>query len=195
MAADAGDEAPRPHLGVMPVLPPEPIRPPGSVRSHVQRHVECGAGMTNMTEDVTPQAAGPGTSGAFSALSHLTSNANVLDMVRHGLPFSTLESLVGVLGVPQKEVARIIGIPATTLNRRKKVGRLTQLESDRLMRIARLVEMAHRMMQADAAAARRWLTAPHELLNGARPLAHASTEVGGREVEQLIGRLRHGTFS
>ena len=116
-------------------------------------------------------------------------------MVRDGLPFSTLEGLVGVLGVSQGEVASIIGIPATTLSRRKRNGKLTQLESDRLMRIARLVEMAHRMMQGDGAAARRWLTAPHEILGGASPLAHASTEVGGREVEQLIGRLRHGTFS
>ena len=116
-------------------------------------------------------------------------------MVRDGLPFSTLEDLVGVLGVPQREVAGIIGIPATTLSRRKRSGRLTRLESDRLMRIARLVEMAHGMMQGDGAAARRWLIAPHELLGGASPLVHASTEIGGREVEQLIGRLRHGTFS
>ena len=134
--------------------------------------------------------------GAVSALSLPTDNARAaLKLVRDGLSFSALESLVGVLGVPQGEVASIIGIPATTLSRRKRSGRLTQLESDRLMRIARLVEMAHRMMQGDGAAARRWMIAPHELLGGASPLAHASTEIGGREVEQLIGRIRHGTFS
>ncbi|MDE0178425.1 MAG: DUF2384 domain-containing protein, partial [Gammaproteobacteria bacterium] len=27
------------------------------------------------------------------------------------------------------------------------------------------------------------------------PLCRASTETGGREVEQLIGQLRHGVFS
>ena len=198
MVAEAVDEVPRPHAGVMPVQPPVPDHPPGGAGRHVQRYVESAAGMTEGTEDATPEAAGPGTPGAFSAhsqLSHLSNNAKALDMVRDGLPFSTLESLVSVLGVPQKEVASIIGIPATTLSRRRKNGRLTQLESDRLMRIARLVEMAHGMMQGDAVAARRWLTAPHDLLDGAKPLAHASTEVGGREVEQLIGRLCHGTFS
>ena len=195
MVAEAVDEVPRPHPGVIPVQPPVPDQSPGGAGRHVQRYAESAAGVTEMTEDATPEAAGPETPGAFSALSHLSNSANALEMVRQGLPFSTLESLVGVLGVPQKEVASIIGIPATTLSRRKKNGRLTQLESDRLMRIARLVEMVHRMMQGDAVAARRWLTAPHELLDGAKPLAHASTEVGGREVEQLIGRLRHGTFS
>ena len=63
------------------------------------------------------------------------------------------------------------------------------------MRIARLVEMAHRVMQCDGAGVRRWLIAPHELLGGASPIAHASTEIGGRVAQQLIGRLRHGTFS
>ena len=32
----------------------------------------------------------------------------------------------------------------------------------------------------DGAAARRWMIAPHELLGGASPLAHAGTEIGGR---------------
>ena len=192
MAIDVLDEAPRPHSGVMPAVP---VRPSGDTAIPVQRDAGRAAAMTNTTGAAASDAASLRASGAVSALSLPTDNASALKMVRDGLSFSMLESLVGVLGVPQREVASIIGIPATTLSRRKRSGRLTQLESDRLMRIARLVEMAHRMMQGDGAAARRWMIAPHELLGGASPLAHASTEIGGREVEQLIGRIRHGTFS
>ena len=72
---------------------------------------------------------------------------------------------------------------------------LTTEESDRLVRIARLVGMAHELMGGEGEAARRWLAEGHELLEGESPLERASTEAGGREVEQLIGRLRHGTFS
>ena len=72
---------------------------------------------------------------------------------------------------------------------------LTAEESDRLVRIARLVGMAHELMGGDGEAARRWLAEGNELLEGESPLERASTEGGGREVEQLIGRLRHGTFS
>ena len=72
---------------------------------------------------------------------------------------------------------------------------LTPAESDRLVRVARLVATAHEMMRGDAEAARRWLKERHDLIEGESPLERASTEVGGREVEQLIGRLRHGTFS
>lgn len=192
MAIDVRGKAPRPHSGVMPAVP---VHPSGETARPVQRGAGRAPAMTNTADTAATDAASPRASGAASALSLPSDNARALKMVRDGLPFSTLERLVGVLGVPQGEVASIIGIPSTTLSRRKKSGRLTQMESDRVMRIARLVEMAHRMMQGDGAAARRWLIAPHELLGGASPLAHASTEIGGREVEQLIGRLRHGTFS
>ena len=71
----------------------------------------------------------------------------------------------------------------------------TPAEPDRLVRVARLVAAAYEMMRGDAEAARRWLKERHDLIEGESPLERASTEVGGREVEQLIGRLRHGTFS
>ena len=59
----------------------------------------------------------------------------------------------------------------------------------------RLVAMAQEMMMGDAEAAKLWLMAPHRLLGNETPLRHASTETGAREVEQIIGQLRHGVFS
>ena len=115
--------------------------------------------------------------------------------VRRGLPFSSLDDVAGSVGIGRLALARVIGLSPTTLARRRKAGTLTSEESDGLVRVARLVAMAHEMMQGDEDAARRWLKEQHELLEGESPLERASTEVGGREVEELIGRLRHGTFS
>ena len=116
-------------------------------------------------------------------------------IMHRGLLIAALDSLVDALGVPQKEVASMVGIPATTLGRRRRSGRLTPPESDHLVRVARLAVMARTMMAGDADATRRWLTAPHRLLGNETPLGRASTETGGREVEELIGQLRHGVFS
>ena len=116
-------------------------------------------------------------------------------MVRDGLPFSMLEELTVAIGESQQGLARTVGIPSTTLGRRKRAGRLTPAESDRLVRIARLTDMVLTLMRGDADATRRWLNTPQEILDGETPLHRASTETGGREVEQLIGRLRHGVFS
>ena len=120
---------------------------------------------------------------------------DLLKLVRSGLPFSVLENLVRAMEVSQKEVASAANISTTTLGRRKKSGRLTPMESDQLIRVARLFCLASELMAGNRAFATKWLTTPQEVLGDETPLGHASTEIGGREVEQLIGQLRHGVFS
>jgi putative toxin-antitoxin system antitoxin component (TIGR02293 family) len=48
------------------------------------------------------------------------------------------------------------------------------------------------LFEGDANAARQWLTAPQPALGGSTPGDYAATELGAREVENLIGRLEHG---
>ena len=118
----------------------------------------------------------------------------LLARVHAGLPYAVVEALVASLGVSQKELGGVLNIPVTTLSRRKKTGKLLPDESDRVIRLARIGAQAEAMMDDDAPVARQWLTTPLEIF-GESPLRHCSTEVGAREVEQLIGRLRHGVFS
>lgn len=133
-----------------------------------------------------------------SAAAHPTAefeDPGILERVRGGLPFAALENLIRAIGASQKEIADVVGIPATTLVRRRSSGRLTPTESDHVVRVARLAAMASGLMAGDTYAARRWLTTSHPRLGDESPLRRASTETGGREVEQLIGQLRHGIFS
>lgn len=130
-----------------------------------------------------------------SALDRLLVREGAVARVRSGLPFSTLDEVAAAAGVGRLALARVIGLPATTLARRRKAGLLAAEESDRLVRVARLVALVHDMMLGNGKAASRWLRDPHDLLEGESPLERASTEVGSREVEQVIGRIRHGIFS
>jgi len=132
--------------------------------------------------------------GVPGPLSPLLVREGVVTLVRHGLPFATLDEVAAAAGIGRLAMARVIGLPPTTLARRRESGALTTEESDRLVRVARLVGMTYELMRGDGNAARRWLRESHELLEGESPLERASTEVGGREVEQLVGRLRYGTF-
>jgi putative toxin-antitoxin system antitoxin component (TIGR02293 family) len=43
--------------------------------------------------------------------------------------------------------------------------------------------------------ARLWFTSPKIALGGKTPLEYADTELGAREVEDLLSRLEHGVFS
>lgn len=119
----------------------------------------------------------------------------IISEIRAGLPFSRFESLQKVLGLPANQLAATINLPASTLARKKKSGQLTSDQSERLVRLARILEMAIDLFEGDADAARRWLKAPREALGGNTPLQMVSTEIGAREVEYLIERLQDGVFS
>ena len=82
-------------------------------------------------------------------------------------------------------------LPRKTLANRRKVGTLTAEQSDRLLRVARVVAMAEETFgnQQKAAA---WLRRPTSPLAGERPLDLLDTDEGAREVETLLGRIAHG---
>lgn len=112
--------------------------------------------------------------------------------VEEGLSYAALVRLRRALDLPVSRISELLRIPPRTLARRKEARRLEPDESDRLLRLSRLVGLALRLFEGDLPATRGWLTTPHPALGGEEPLQLATTEVGARQVEQLIGRLEHG---
>lgn len=105
-----------------------------------------------------------------------------------------LEVLRSSLDLPMDRLAPMLGISKATLHRRKAAGRLDPSESDRVVRFARLTGKAIDILES-LQSARSWLTSPQFGLGGAIPLEYAETEVGAREVEDLLGRIEYGVFS
>ena len=100
-----------------------------------------------------------------------------------------------VFRLPWAKVARFVAIPQRTLTRRQNDGRLGPDESDRVLRASRIFDLAVDLFEGDVAGARQWLQARQPGLGGEVPIEFASTEVGAREVENLIGRLEHGVIA
>lgn len=111
-----------------------------------------------------------------------------------GLPVEELDCLRGQLDLPMEKLILRLGISKATLHRRRQAGRLDRNESDRILRYARLLGMAVAVMES-LESGRRWLKSPQTGLSGATPLDYAETEVGAREVENLLGRIEYGVFS
>lgn len=105
--------------------------------------------------------------------------------VRRGLPTGAFDALQAFLDTPAAGLADAVGIAPRTLSRRRADGRLAPDESDRLLRAARLAEMAL-VALGDAPAAAAWLTEPKRLLGGESPLRHADTAPGARAVEDML---------
>jgi putative toxin-antitoxin system antitoxin component (TIGR02293 family) len=112
--------------------------------------------------------------------------------VRKGLGYSTFARFQRNTGLPPKVISDLTQIPARTLTRRKSEGKLSPDESDRLVRASRVFGRAMELFDGDGEAARGWLTTEQVALGGMVPLELAGTDVGAKEVENLIGRLEHG---
>lgn len=120
--------------------------------------------------------------------------SKLIEVLRVGLPVQELEELQASLDVPMEKLAPMLGISKATLHRRKATGKLDPAESDRVVRFARLMGKAVEVMESGENA-RRWLTSPQVGLGGEVPLEYAETEVGAREVEDLLGRIEYGVYS
>ncbi len=120
--------------------------------------------------------------------------AEMISRVERGFTTATLDRIKRRLDLSTDEVAEVIGVSARTLARRRDSGRLETVESDRLMRLARLFERAVAVFGAEDEA-RRWFHQSQLGLGGATPLEFARTEPGSREVEALLDRIDFGVLA
>jgi putative toxin-antitoxin system antitoxin component (TIGR02293 family) len=114
--------------------------------------------------------------------------------IQKGLRFSELETLQNSIDMPFEQLAAKLCISRSTLQRRKAAGRLSPDESDKVMRLSRLLEHATNVF-GDIEKARAWLKFPQRGLGGAVPLDYAETEVGAREVDNLLGRIEYSVYT
>src|SRR5438034_7184723 len=118
----------------------------------------------------------------------------LIHRIQKGLRFSELKSLQDSIDLPFEQLAAKLCISRSTLQRRKAAGRLSPDESDKVLRFARLLEHATDVF-GDVDKGRAWLKHPQYGLGGAVPLDYAETEIGAREVDNLLERIDYGVYS
>jgi putative toxin-antitoxin system antitoxin component (TIGR02293 family) len=123
------------------------------------------------------------------------STDDLAQQVRFGLPASTVERLAGTLSLHRSQVAERLNIPSRTLSRRLAAkSRLTHDESDRTMRMARVVALAKEVLGSDEKAS-HWMSNPNRALGGKRPFDQLDTEPGVRSVEEVLYAIAYGMYS
>lgn len=121
--------------------------------------------------------------------------ASQVQALAAGLPETELNDLQDSLGLSAEKLASLVGLSKSTFHRRKTAGTpLNPLVSDRVVRFARLLSKAITVFgsQDDA---NKWLGSPQFGLGGEIPLDYAKTEIGAREVENLLGRIEYGVYA
>jgi putative toxin-antitoxin system antitoxin component (TIGR02293 family) len=96
--------------------------------------------------------------------------------------------------ITREEISSTLDLPPRTLARRKQERRLRRDESDRLFRLVRIAAQTSAVLGSEEKAA-RWLHTPNRALGGKPPLGLLDTDLGSRQVEEVLGRIEHGVYS
>jgi putative toxin-antitoxin system antitoxin component (TIGR02293 family) len=127
-------------------------------------------------------------------LGKVSADGDFVEAVRHGLPYASLEALTRKLGRDLGDVSAVVGIPERTLARRKHERILSPIESDRLYRLAFVTHVASATL-GGVDAARLWMSRSNRALGSVTPLSLLDTDLGCRQVEDVLARLNHGLYS
>jgi putative toxin-antitoxin system antitoxin component (TIGR02293 family) len=121
--------------------------------------------------------------------------AQLVTLIREGLPADILPSIAAGLSMDRSAVAKVVGISGRTLSRRlASHSRLSAEESDRMVRLARVLALANDIL-GDRAKASRWLQTPNSALQGSTPFELLDTDAGVQSVETILGRIAYGIYS
>ncbi len=130
--------------------------------------------------------------GNWLGLQSPATEGEILRIVEGRLAPSVIKRL-GSLGLERSEINSVV-IPSRTLqHRRSRREKLTVDESDRVLRVIRVLSLAE-AVYGSRERALAWLRKPHARVDGRIPLSLLKTDTGSRIVEELLIQIDEGMF-
>lgn len=121
------------------------------------------------------------------------SDFDLARMTEDGLSLDSIASLKDH-GLTFTEISDIIISPRTLKHRKTRREPLSNEETDRVVRVARILSMAEDIFGSrDKALV--WLRAKDDRLHNRTPLQMLVTESGGRLIENMLWQIDEGAFS
>ena len=121
------------------------------------------------------------------------SDFELAEIVENGLPTATL-AMLKQHGISFTEVSAVVISPRTLKHRKARGEQLSDEETDRLVRVARIMMLAD-MVFGNHEKALQWLRTPSDRLTGRTPISMLRTDVGGRVVENRLWQIDEGVFA
>ena len=120
---------------------------------------------------------------------------DLADMAREGLPSATLSRLSESLGWTRAALIEQLGIaPRTAARRLTRREPLSTAESERVLRLARVLARAIKVFESRDAA-KQWLQEASTALGERKPTDLLVTDIGTEVVLNELGKIDHGFFA
>jgi putative toxin-antitoxin system antitoxin component (TIGR02293 family) len=131
--------------------------------------------------------------GAEAVLRNVPRSQNDLRLlIEHGLPKQSGLCVLSHLFKDRAESRSHLYelVPEPTFKRRKEF--LKTDESEKIERLARVIATAYYVLGDDAEQVRSFFLFPHLELNGETPYQVSRTELGARQIEELLWKIFYG---
>ncbi len=121
------------------------------------------------------------------------SEFDLAEIVEKGIPTDSIAYLRHS-GLTFSEVSSIVISPRTLKHRRARGEKLSNEETERAVRVGRVLVQAEQVFGSHDKAL-LWLRTPDERLNNRTPLSMLPTEAGGRLVESMLWQIDDGVYT
>ncbi|HUZ13812.1 MAG TPA: antitoxin Xre/MbcA/ParS toxin-binding domain-containing protein [Caulobacteraceae bacterium] len=121
----------------------------------------------------------------------IRTDLDVVRLVRRGVPTRAVDHFLRASHLTFEAIEGHVMARRTFKRRQDAAQPLDPGESDRLVRLVRIVAAAEDTF-GDSQKALTWLGRANRALDGLTPLSLADTDLGARSVETLLGRIGHG---
>ncbi|MBK7427065.1 MAG: DUF2384 domain-containing protein [Saprospiraceae bacterium] len=119
-----------------------------------------------------------------------------VEIIRQGIPFSSIERISDRLNRPVKAVLSLVGMPQTTYNKKKSErSLLDSRDSELIVHITELLDFGIEVFNKEEEKFQRWLKKPNLSLGGHTPESLLDTITGIDEVRNSLNRIEYGNFA
>lgn len=115
-------------------------------------------------------------------------------LIREGIPYQAFRYFLAKFAPTDFALDAFIGSESTVKKDTEDDFPLPPIASDRLYRLARLFIITKRVLEDEKSGA-EWLKRPQWGLGGRIPVEVAFTEIGAKEVENLLGRIDYSVLA
>lgn len=125
-----------------------------------------------------------------------TNQMERVNVIRQGIPYSSIEVISQKLNRPVKSVLSIVGMPQTTYNKKKSEhSLLDSRNSELIVLITELIDYGKEVFNNEEEKFQRWLKKTNQALGGNSPESLLDTVTGIDEVRFALNRMEFGNLA
>ena len=125
-----------------------------------------------------------------------TTKMDRVEIIRHGLPYESIEVISTRTNLPIKQVLHLLGVAQTTYNKKKRdKDLLTGRDSEVVLVLIELLDFGLEVFNNEKEKFQRWLKKPNISLGGVSPESLFDSLTGIQEVKNSLNRLEYGNMA